>query len=74
MRGGARFKMNKLGAIRCPKLAGKIGTIVAIGGRNTAIALLFGNKAATYCTRTIYLGVKKSPRRERRGRSWRLPD
>ncbi len=32
---GARFKINEVGAVRCPYLAGKVGTVVALGKRNT---------------------------------------
>ena len=38
---GARFKLNKLGTIRCPDLAGKVGVVVAISSHNTGITVLF---------------------------------
>jgi hypothetical protein len=62
MRVGARFKMSELGAIRCPKLADKFGTIVGTSRRNTAIAVLFdGNKTATYLHKD-YIVVREESR------------
>jgi hypothetical protein len=62
MRVGVRFKMSELGAIRCPKLADKIGTIVGKSGRNTAIAVLFdGNKTATYLHKDYISPSEKKP-------------
>ena len=38
---GRRFKMSRLGVVRCPNLADKFGIILAIGHRNTGITVLF---------------------------------
>lgn len=38
---GARFKLNKLGKIRCRDLASKVGAVVAVSARTTGITVLF---------------------------------
>ena len=38
---GVRFKINKLGTIRCPELAGKFGVVVDVSPRTTGITVLF---------------------------------
>ncbi|WOH54895.1 hypothetical protein [Bradyrhizobium sp. BWC-3-1] len=38
---GIRFKLNKLGRIRCPKLAGKVGVVVDVSARSTGVTVLF---------------------------------
>jgi hypothetical protein len=35
---GIRFKLNKLGRIRCPELAGKVGVVVDVSLRTTGVA------------------------------------
>ena len=45
---GARFKMSELGAIRCPRLAGKTGTVVGNSSRYLSISVRFdGNRTST---------------------------
>lgn len=38
---GIRFKISKLGTIRCPDLAGKVGVVVDVSPRITGITVLF---------------------------------
>lgn len=38
---GIRFKISKLGKIRCPELAGKVGVVVHVSPRTTGITVLF---------------------------------
>ena len=38
---GARFKMSKLGAVRCQELANQTGVVVAMSGRTTGVTVLF---------------------------------
>ena len=38
---GIRFKISKLGTIRCPELAGKVGVVVDASPRTTGITILF---------------------------------
>jgi len=46
---GTRFMVNRLGAIRCPDLAGKTGTVAELSNSNTGVAVLFdGTKKPTY--------------------------
>jgi hypothetical protein len=52
---GTRFKMSALGAVRCPRLAEKVGTIVGMSRYNTGVTVLFdGNKTAT-CLHKDYI-------------------
>jgi hypothetical protein len=46
---GTRIKMSELGAVRCPRLAEKVGTVVGGSSRyNSSITVLFdGNKTPT---------------------------
>jgi hypothetical protein len=49
---GIRFKMSKLGAVRCPNLADKIGIVVGVSRRTTGVAVLFdGDRRPTYLHR-----------------------
>ena len=38
---GIRFKIGKLGRIRCPELAGKVGVVVDVSPRSTGVTVLF---------------------------------
>ncbi|MGY3238613.1 MULTISPECIES: hypothetical protein [unclassified Bradyrhizobium] len=38
---GIRFKISKLGEIRCPEVAGKVGVVVDVSPRSTGITVLF---------------------------------
>ncbi len=45
---GTRFKINELGAARCPKLADKIGIVVGLSRQTTGITVLFdGDRIVT---------------------------
>jgi hypothetical protein len=49
---GIRFKMNDLGAVRCPNLADKNGIVVAVSRRTTGVAVLFdGDRRPTFLHR-----------------------
>ena len=54
---GARFKINELGAVRCPDLAGKVGTVVALGNRNTGITVLFDGVRSPTCLHRDYISA-----------------
>ena len=46
---GIRFKISKLGAVRCPGLADKVGIVVGVSRRTTGVAVLFdGDGRPTY--------------------------
>lgn len=38
---GIRFKLSKLGKIRCPELASKVGVVVDVSRRTTAVTVQF---------------------------------
>lgn len=42
---GMRFKISKLGSIRCPELAGGAGVVVDVSSRTTGITVRFGGAA-----------------------------
>ena len=46
---GTRFKMSKLGAVRCPDLAGRSGIIVEVSLRTTGITVLFDGARRPTC-------------------------
>jgi hypothetical protein len=49
---GIRFKMSKLGAVRCPNLVDKIRIVVGVSRRTTGVAVLFdGDRRPTYLHR-----------------------
>jgi hypothetical protein len=49
---GIRFKMNNLGAVRCPNLADKNGIVVGVSRRTTGVAVLFdGDRRPTFLHR-----------------------
>ncbi|MDH2341266.1 MULTISPECIES: hypothetical protein [unclassified Bradyrhizobium] len=52
---GARFKINKLGALRCPDLTNKTGTVVEVGIRTTGITVVFDGCARPTCLHQDYL-------------------
>ena len=52
---GSRFKINKLGAVRCPNLAGKIGTVVGLSHHNTGITVLFDGGKRPTCLHRDYI-------------------
>jgi hypothetical protein len=52
---GTRFKMSKLGAVRCPNLAGKTGTVVELSRYNTGITVLFDGGSRPTCLHRDYI-------------------
>jgi hypothetical protein len=46
---GTRFKISELGAVRCPKLADKIGIVVGLSRHNTGITVLFDGERRPTC-------------------------
>jgi hypothetical protein len=51
---GARFKVNKLGAARCPSLAGKVGVVVE-RSRTTALTVMFDGDRRPTCLHRDYV-------------------
>ena len=52
---GTRFKINELGAARCPKLADKIGIVVGLSGHTTGITVLFDGDRRPTCLHRGYI-------------------
>ena len=52
---GTRFKINEFGAGRCPALAGKTGSVVALGIQNTGITVLFDGAPRPTCLHRDYI-------------------
>ncbi|SDJ75410.1 MULTISPECIES: hypothetical protein [Bradyrhizobium] len=52
---GTRFKINKLGAVRCPNLADKIGIVVGLSRRTTGITVLFDGDRRPTCLHMGYI-------------------
>ena len=52
---GSRFKISKLGAVRCPNLADKIGIVVGLGRHNTGITVLFDGDRRPTCLHMGYI-------------------
>lgn len=52
---GTRFKISELGAVRCPNLADKIGTVVGLSRQNTGITVLFDGDARPTCLYRGYI-------------------
>jgi hypothetical protein len=50
---GIRFITDKLGAVRCPSLAGKAGTVIECSRDNTGLTVLLATKDPT-CLHTDY--------------------
>ena len=46
---GTRFKISKLGAARCPALAGQTGSVVEVSHRNTGVTVLFDGAHRPTC-------------------------
>ena len=57
---GSRFKISKLGAVRCPNLAGKIGTVVGLSHRTTGITVLFDGDKRPTCLHRGYISSTNS--------------
>lgn len=57
---GTRFRMSELGAVRCPRLAEKVGTVVGTSRYNTGLTVLFdGNKSSTCLHRDYILPISE---------------
>ena len=52
---GTRFKINKLGAVRCPNLADKIGIVVGLSRHNTGVTVLFDGDRRPTCLHIGYI-------------------
>jgi hypothetical protein len=52
---GVRFEISKLGSVRCPRLAGKVGTVVELGRQNTGITVLFDGSTRPTCLHRDYI-------------------
>jgi hypothetical protein len=52
---GTRFKISKLGAVRCPNLAEKIGIVVGLSRRTTGITVLFDGDRRPTCLHMGYI-------------------
>ena len=62
---GSRFKISKLGAVGCPNLAGKIGTVVGLSHRNTGINVLFDGDKRPTCLHRDYISSTSEQRLSR---------
>jgi hypothetical protein len=52
---GTRFKISAFGAVRCPNLVYKIGTVVGLSRRTTGITVLFDGDARPTCLYRGYI-------------------
>jgi hypothetical protein len=52
---GTRFKLNAFGAVRCPSLADKVGTVVGVSRRTTGITVLFDGSRRSTCLHRDYI-------------------
>ena len=52
---GTRFKISELGAVRCPKLADKIGIVVGLSRQTTGITVLFDGDRIVTCLHRGYI-------------------
>lgn len=52
---GTRVTMSELGSVRCPRLAGKIGTVVGRGIYRNSITVLFDGNRTTSSLHRDYL-------------------
>jgi hypothetical protein len=57
---GTRFKISKLGAVRCPSLADKFGIVVGLGRHNTGITVLFDGDRRPTCLHRGYISSTNS--------------
>jgi len=59
---GTRFEINQLGAIRCPTLAGKTGTVIDSSPRNTGVTVLFDGSNRPTCLCRDYISPRPPSR------------
>lgn len=52
---GTRFKINGLGAARCPSLAGKTGTVHGVSRSTTGLTVLFDGDRRPTCLHRDYI-------------------
>ena len=69
---GTRFKINELGAVRCPGLAGKVGTVVALGNHTTGITVLFDGARRPTCLHRDYISALRQEHRVPKGANGRF--
>jgi hypothetical protein len=69
---GTRFKINGLGAVRCPDLIGKVGTVLALGNQNTGITVLFDGDRRPTCLHRDYISELRQEHRVPRGANGRF--
>ena len=62
---GTRFKISKVGAVRCPNLADKIGIVVGLSRRTTGITVLFDGDRRPTC---LHMGYISSTSEQHYGR------
>ena len=69
---GTRFKINELGAVRCRDLAGKVGTVVALGKHTTGITVLFDGARRPTCLHRDYISALRQEHRVPEGANGRF--
>ena len=52
---GARFKINKFGAARCPGLAEKSGVVIGCSPSNSGVTVLFDGTKTPTCLHRDYI-------------------
>ena len=54
---GTRFKVSQLGAVRCPDLTNKTGTVVEVSLHTTGITVLLDGRARPTCLHRDFIEV-----------------
>lgn len=62
---GTRFKINGLGAARCPSLAGKTGTVLGVSRSTTGLTVLFDGDPRSTCLHRDYISPAQQYRAPR---------
>ena len=57
---GTRFKISKLGAVRCPSLADKFGIVISLSRHNTGVTVLFDGDRRPTCLHRGYISSTSS--------------
>ena len=57
---GTRFKISRLGAVRCPSLADKFGIVVGLSRHNTGVTVLFDGDRRPTCLHRGYISSTNS--------------
>ena len=63
---GTRFKMSKLGAVRCPDLADRAGIVIGVSARTTGITVLFDGAQRPTCLHKDFISPVLGPGSPRR--------